>query len=75
MKTKLYKSYAAATKTATTESIFVGSSDEQRFAHRAGLLDAGDQPLPNARSPGCRTTSARCVSSACSGESWLPCLR
>ena len=45
MKTKLYKSYAAATKTATTESIFVGSSDEQRFAHRAGLLDAGESTI------------------------------
>lgn len=45
MKTQLFKTYSRASKSAVTESIFVGATDQQAFAHRAGLHDLGDSTI------------------------------
>ena len=45
MKTQLFKTYSRASKSATAESIFIGSTDQQAFAHRAGLHDHGDSTI------------------------------
>jgi hypothetical protein len=39
MKTKLFKTYSRAVKTATTESVFIEATDVQMFAHRSELFD------------------------------------
>lgn len=45
MKTQLFKTYSRASKNAAAESIFVGATDQQAFAHRAGLHDFGDSTI------------------------------
>lgn len=39
MKTKLFKTYSRAAKTAITDSIFIEATDVQMFAHRSELID------------------------------------
>ncbi len=45
MKTKLFNTYSRASNSAAAEIIFIGSTGQQAFAHRAGLHDHGDSTI------------------------------
>lgn len=61
MKTKLYKSYAAATKRATSDCVFIGNSEETRFASRSDLRDYEDTPPVIERSFFCHYSTSKRV--------------
>lgn len=45
MKTQLFKTYSRASKSDFAESIFVGATDQQAFAHRSELRDFGNSTI------------------------------
>lgn len=45
MKTKLFKTFARASKSAPAKSIWIGATDQHAFAHIAWLLDFGNSTI------------------------------